>query len=188
MVRGRRNPLHLKLSQRLKRTRKERRYSRHALGRMAGVSDTVIAYLEDSDRTPRVKTVSLLAHALGVSPAWLAYGLGSATPTKGSDGDQALSTRLSELRRHSGVSRDVLGRAAGVPSGSIQQIEEDRGAANLENIERLATALDVSPAWLAFGEGEVPLKLGLGAATGSDGRAVDGQETSDGALVLGSED
>lgn len=155
MVRGRRNPLHFKLAERLKASRKARGMSQWAVCEAAGVADTVVGYIEDQGGTPRISTVAKLAKALGVSNGWLAFGLETGAEHSFSEGME-LAARLRALRTLYGISRAKLGQAGGVPVGSIQHIEEGRGAPRVDTIERLAVALDVSPAWLAFGEGEPP--------------------------------
>lgn len=172
MVRGRRNPRYLKLSDRLRSARKSSGLSRCALGEATGVSDTVVAYLEDGTRTPRISTVVQLAAGLGVSPGWLAYGLGGGSPAVGQDDGLGVSGRLAKRRQHLGLSRAVLAAAAGVTVTAVQHIEDARRVPSVETVERLAVALDVSPAWLAFGEGNRP-DQNYQDAIGADGDAVD---------------
>ena len=157
MVRGRRNPLHYKLAERLKVRRKAHGLTQWALCEAAGVADTVVGYIEYQGGTPRIGTVAKLARALDVSAGWLAFGV---------SGDAAssidfaeLAARLRALRTLHSLSRAKLGQAAVVPVGSIQHIEDGRGDPRVDTIERLAVALDVSPAWLAFGEGPAPRLL-----------------------------
>ncbi len=171
VVRGRRNPRYLKLAQRLKKARKARGISRCALGETTGVSDTIVAYLEEGSRIPRISTVALLANGLGVSPGWLAYGLTSPTGQAIHDTGHGLPVRVNQLRTRLSLSRSALGEAAGITTTAIQHIEQGRRVPNLETIERLATALDVSPAWLAFGEGKPPVTLAAGEAGAADGSA-----------------
>lgn len=159
MVRGRRNPLHFKLADRLKARRKELGLSRWALCEAAGVADTVVGYIEDQGGKPRLVTVSKLATALRVSAGWLAFGIAGLTSPPASPAGPEPATRLRALRTLYGLSRAKLSEAAAAPVGSIQHIEQGLGAARVDTIERLAVALDVSPAWLAFGEGEPPAVL-----------------------------
>lgn len=159
MVRGRRNLRFLKLAERLKKTRKQRGFSRCGLSVAAGLTNQAVSYIEDQDRVPRISTVARLAQVLAVPPGWLAFGLGASAHPGGSSEPAELAERLRVVRAAHGLSRTALAQAAVVLAGSIQRIEEGRGAANVETVERLAIALDVSPAWLAFGEGALPLTL-----------------------------
>lgn len=62
--------------------------SQRALATAAGVGHATIQSLESGDGSPSIKTVEALAHALGVSSAWLAFG---------AEGDaQALSLDVAE--------------------------------------------------------------------------------------------
>lgn len=126
------------------------------LARAAGVTNKVVGYLEEQDRTPRISTIAKLAAALQVSPGWLAYGAAEPHPSGSVTDCSQLSERLRVLRTSRGLSREGLAAAAQVRAGSVQHIEEGRGAANVDTIERLAVALDISPAWLAFGDGRQP--------------------------------
>lgn len=165
MVRGRRNPLHYKLSERLKVRRKAQGITQWALCEAAGVADTVVGYIEDQGGTPRISTVAKLAKALDVSAGWLAFGL-SGDAASGIDFAE-LAARLRALRTLHSLSRAKLGQAAVVPVGSIQHIEDGRGDPRVDTIERLAVALDVTPAWLAFGEGPAPRLLVAYSAGGT---------------------
>lgn len=159
VVRGRRNPRYLKLPKRLKKARKAKGLSSCALSQTAGLANSVVGYIEEESRIPRITTVARLAEALGISPSWLAYGIGPSTPASRADGHRSLAVRLKALRTKLNLSRAELADAAGVTTGPIQNIELGRGAPGVDTIERLATALNVSPAWLAFGGGELPLRL-----------------------------
>lgn len=158
VVRGRRNPRHFKLASRLKQLRTERGYSRSNLSAAAGLTNRVVGYIEQQERIPRISTVARLARVLGVAPGWLAFGLGEPTTLHAAEADE-LAIRLRALRAMHSLSRAKLASAAGVLEGSVQRIEEGRGEANVDTVERLAIALGVSPSWLAFGEGAPPASL-----------------------------
>lgn len=156
VVRGRRNPRHFKLASRLRQVRTERGYSRSNLSAAAGLTNRVVGYIEQQERIPHISTVVRLARVLGVAPGWLAFGLGVPDGPQASDTSE-LAVRLRAQRAMYALSRAALAKSAGVLEGSVQRIEEGRGEANVDTVERLAIALDVSPAWLAFGEGEMTL-------------------------------
>ena len=63
-----------------------------------------------------------------------------------------MGARLQAVRIERAVTKAELGRLAGLTAPSITQIENG-GQSGVEVIEALAQALDVSPGWLAFGEG-----------------------------------
>src|SRR5262245_18302051 len=76
VVRGSPHPRHFGLAFRLRKARKQASMTGMALAHRAGVSDAIVRYLETDQRLPTAGTVARLAAALGVSAAWLAYGLG----------------------------------------------------------------------------------------------------------------
>ena len=47
-----------------------------ALGEKAGLSHTAVNGIEKGHQIPAADTIEALAQALGVSPCWLAYGIG----------------------------------------------------------------------------------------------------------------
>ena len=63
------------MGERLRSIRTERGYTRTDLARMADRKPPTIAAIEDGGQSG-VDTIEALAKALGVSPGWLAYGLG----------------------------------------------------------------------------------------------------------------
>ena len=65
---------------------------------------------------------------------------------------EKLGERLFEARDRAGFTLRELGQRSGVSWSSISAIEKGRQSATAETVERLAIALNVRPAWLAFGE------------------------------------
>lgn len=178
MVRGRRNPLHFGLPERLKKARKAAMLTRQGLSLRAGLSNTAVRIIEEDARTPALDTVELLARALGCAPCWLAYGqLGGRTfgsgrfpvAVQGIDAPRTAvigpadplscakaGERLVLARSARGLSRNALGKLADLSHTAVGNIEEGRSLPSIANAEQLAGALEVSPCWLAYGEGEGP--------------------------------
>jgi DNA-binding XRE family transcriptional regulator len=95
-----------------------------------------------------------LANLLSASPSYLAFGdedtplpLPARRPRSA-----GMPARLRRARRRCGLSRELLGAVAGLSAAHIRQIEAGQIAAGLDLIETLASALDVPPCWLAYGE------------------------------------
>ena len=61
---------------RLKRARKELGLSARELSVSAGLSPSVVQMVEDQRRLPGLDTIEKLAATLGVSTAWLGFGIG----------------------------------------------------------------------------------------------------------------
>lgn len=65
--------------------------------------------------------------------------------------------RLTWVRETTGLSSREIDRLAGLTENHSRAIELNvRNHAQLSTIERIAQALNVQPAWLAFGDGERP--------------------------------
>jgi len=152
MVRGSPNPRWSDLPARLRKARKQSGLTRAALGNKVGRAPEVAAYIESGQRWPTVATIALLASGLGISAAWLGYGIG----TPSSDGPAAtcddMGARLQTVRVEQGHTKASLARLINVTPGTVADIENG-GQAKVKTIEALADVLGVSPAWLAFNQG-----------------------------------
>lgn len=68
-----------------------------------------------------------------------------------------LSHRLVQLRAATDLSQRALGDLANVNQAALSSIERGSAVSKISTIEQVATALGVSPVWLAFGEdGHLP--------------------------------
>lgn len=152
VVRGRKNPLHLKLPERLRRARKKTTLSASALSLVAGISQGGVAKLEAGTWVPRLPTVERLAIALRISPSWLAFGLELAWKPGTSPGCSGLAQRARDARAVRGFSIREVERRAETAEGAVRAIEGGT-MPGLDTLEQIANALGVSPAWLAYGEG-----------------------------------
>lgn len=74
MARGQKAPLHEGLPTRLVRAREQSGMNTAELGRLARLSRTTVANIEEGRTAPGIDTVERLAAALHVSPAWLGFG------------------------------------------------------------------------------------------------------------------
>lgn len=154
MTRGRPNPRHWTLPQRLRRERVARGLGCTGLSVAAGVGHASVSLIERGDRLPRLDTLERIANALCVSPAWLAFGLGEQVWSPGGAGlrCEGLAERARVARLALGLSVRATDRRAGSGEGVLKRIEQG-GMPTPDTVEALAKALGVSPAWLAFGEG-----------------------------------
>ncbi len=110
---------------------------------------------------PGLDTIEKLARALGLSPSYLAFGVEGDAPPPLADGalrSAGCGARLEQLREHRGLSKLALGERAGIAGSALFPIEIGRVSPSVATIEAVAKALDVSPCWLAFGEGASPLE------------------------------
>ena len=154
LTRGVPNPRFFKFADRLRRARRDAGLHAAGLCRAAGLSKSAVLRLEIGPGLPTLPTVEKLARALGLAPGWLAFGLGdiAAAPA----GDELLCRGLAEreraVRAERGLSALGLAKVAGLTDGAIRSVESGRQP-SLATLEAIATALQVSPAWLAYREG-----------------------------------
>lgn len=163
VVRGRKNPLHWGMGSRLKKARRLAGLKRQPLTRLASLPDgSAIVGMERGERIPRLDTVERIAYALGLSPAFLAYGIeGEAGPLPRGLRCEAVAHRLTAERAARGLSVLAVAKLAGLSHTAVGNVE--RGTMpTLATAEALAKALDLSPGWLAFGIGsrELPRRRG----------------------------
>ncbi len=71
------------LGHRLQQAREETGLSQRTLAERAGTVHSTVGDIEKGRRYPAVDTLERLARALGVSPCWLAYGMGPRKPDEG---------------------------------------------------------------------------------------------------------
>lgn len=152
MVSGRKNPLFFGLALRLKQARRHSGLKRLPLAEKAGLAAATGRDIETGKSLPTVGTITRLASGLGVSAAWLAYGIGEQTTAGPPATCDGMGARLQAVRVERAMSKAHLGRLAGLTAPSITQIEKG-GQSGVEVVEALAQALGVSPGWLAFGVG-----------------------------------
>lgn len=64
-----------------------------------------------------------------------------------------MPARLKQARAARGLSQNAVAQAAGVRHPTIIRLEAGASSPSLDTLERVAAALCVSPAWLAYGIG-----------------------------------
>lgn len=155
VVRGRKNPLYVGLAVRLKRARKAARLSFDRIAEAAGLTDgNTVRNLESKvDHLPRLDTVEKIAHALELSPGFLAYGIdGQASPAE-QPGAASVGDRLRVTRLARELSVRALAERSCTSHTAIGKLERGGTMPTVATVEALAVALSVSPAWLAYGTG-----------------------------------
>ena len=137
---------------RLRKARQSAGFSRQGITQRASLAgqSTMLGW-EQGLRIPRLDAVERVAYALGLSPAFLAYGIESdgSQPIEGLR-CEGVALRLRQTRIHLGLSVLALATAAGLSHTAVGNVE--RGTMpTIATAEALATALGVSPGWLAYG-------------------------------------
>jgi len=153
VVRGRKNPLHFGLAARLKRARSAACLSFDSVAEAAGLTDgnTVFQLERKPDHIPRLDTVEKIAYALGLSPAFLAYGIEGACSPSEPLRAAGIGSRLRLTRLARGLSVLALAQLAGTSHTSVANIEKGGTLPSIATAEVLAKALNISPGWLAYG-------------------------------------
>lgn len=172
---GYRNPLCFGCADRIRGRIDASGLTRKDLAAMSGVSHSAICHVEDGNNFPRLSTIERIGECLGISPTWLSYGeegtvrfrkrrAPSPVPYDPPETDPAprppmqcwrgVSQRLRRARTALGFTLRDIGEAAQVSPQGVLLIEKGVSDPMITTIEQLAVALDVSPGWLAFGEGE----------------------------------
>ena len=113
---------------------------------------------EQGLRIPRLDAVERVAYALGLSPAFLAYGIESdgSQPTEGLR-CEGVASRLRQTRAARGLTMRALARAAGLTDTAVRSTETGTSMPSIATVEAFAIALGVSPGWLAYGLGPMEL-------------------------------
>lgn len=151
VVRGRKNPLHFGLPARMKKARK---VSFDAVASAAGLPDGITVYLlEQGRRIPRLDTVEKIAYALGVSPAFLAFGLEGDSSRSGELLADSVGARLRAVRESRGLTMRALARQASLTDTTVRLTESGATVPTIATVEALAKGLEISPAWLGYGLG-----------------------------------
>jgi transcriptional regulator with XRE-family HTH domain len=154
VARGVKNPLHFGLARRLRSARLALDLGRQPLSLAAQLASTAVRSIEVEGRVPSVEAVEKLAAVLRVSPCFLAFGVERPFDEQAVGRIGELPARLKFAREQSGLSQNALAKAAGVARTMIGYIESGATMPSVATIELLASALCVSPCWLAFAEGE----------------------------------
>ena len=144
---------------RLRKARQSAGFSRQGLTQRASLAgqSTMLGW-EQGLRIPRLDAVEQVAYALGLSPAFLAYGIEADTsqPTEGLR-CEGVASRLRQTRTAHGLNLRALARAAGLTHTAVRSTETGTSMPSIATVEALAVALGVSPAWLAYGLGPMEL-------------------------------
>lgn len=169
---GIKNPLWTGFPVRLYRARESCGIDGTNLARDAGLSTSTVRNLEDRVAIPALDTVERIAAALGLNAGWLAFGPYGYEPFRDRQAQPALppddpeptesrrvfrarhtgcAQRVRLAREGSGLSMRALSAAARVSVQTWSNTEAGKTVPKVDSLERMAVALGVAPAWLAYG-------------------------------------
>jgi transcriptional regulator with XRE-family HTH domain len=123
-----------------------------ALSQKVGHDSKVAAYVETGQRLPTVATIARLASGLGVSAAWLGYGLGDMMTNGSAATCDQMGARLQAMRVERGLTKKALAKLVKLSPSTVADIENG-AQTGVEVVEALAQVLDASPGWIAFNQG-----------------------------------
>lgn len=171
VVQGHKRPLHEGFPKRLRWLRKKAGLTQSALAQMVKWGSTSL--LEAGSQKPSIETVEKLAAALGVSPAWLAYGSEAGLPFRQRQARvvlppdppepspavreptglwKGMHRRLKATRLARGMSLGSVARSAEISPQAVHLAEGGTMALRLGTCELIAEALGIAPGWLAYGD------------------------------------
>jgi transcriptional regulator with XRE-family HTH domain len=134
--------------------------SQVALSEATGLDRAAISFLERAERSPDLSTLVRVAGALGVAPAALLEGIGSAgarasgpavEPGASTGPVLRLGANLRAARKEAELSQEALAYEAEVARAAISVYERGGRGPNLRTVLKLARALGLRPAALFAG-------------------------------------
>lgn len=174
---GIKDPLWLLAGARISHLRTECALPATRLGELSGLGPAAVALVEDGKRCPKIDTIELISCALDVSPSWIAFGhegyepfqqrrprepvpldppIPHAEARPATERYKSVGERCRKLRQLRGLSLRAAATAAGISHESLNLVEKGGTIPLVATCERLAVAFDVAPAWLTYGEGQIP--------------------------------
>jgi len=127
----------ISLGQKLRLLREERGLTLKSLGHASGLSPTYLSEIERGKVRPASGALRNVARALGVPVTFLL-----------DHGDNRLGAKVKTLRENLGLTQAALAQKAGISAALVGQIENGRVRPSLKTIEKMASALGISPCYL----------------------------------------
>lgn len=150
-----------------------------AIAAAANVSINAVHLIEEAKVIPKLDTVEAVASVLGVSPAYLAYGVDGKLVFKqrrarsplppdqpevrfgarpSAETWRGVGARLRRARDAAKMSLRQLSALSLVSHQGVAVVEKGEVSPKVSTVFDLALALDVAPGWLAFDDGEGPTR------------------------------
>lgn len=139
------------LANRIKSAMINKDVNKSALAKLVGTSRNTITSWLSGDVTPHFTSINKLADALDVSSGWLSNGNNSnedgiAPPTI------SIAVRLNDLMYEKNIIAINLAASIGASRGAVSKWLSGDSIPSHRYIEKLATVLDTSYKWLAYGQ------------------------------------
>ncbi|MDN5331041.1 MAG: hypothetical protein PWP45_266 [Tepidanaerobacteraceae bacterium] len=121
--------------------RRERGLSLSELAQKAGISATYLCQIENGNVLPSLATLKAIARALNASPQdFLSSHVGY---------------KIKKIRQERGITQAELAKKAGVSAGLIGQIESGKVEPSIKTLEKIASALSLSPCYFVSDDDDI---------------------------------
>lgn len=141
------------LAERLKFARNLRQLSQQEVADLVGIAQSTYGRSESGILKSSSKIVEL-ANLFGVNPTWLATGEGDMELKVVFNGENNLSERLKFVRKKKNLTQMDVANAIGITQATYSELERGLVKSSGKIVE-LANLFDVSPTWLATGQGDM---------------------------------
>lgn len=153
------------LGKRIRQLREEREWRQADLAERLGVTASAVTQWERGQRVPDPAMLERIADTFGVSVDYLLGRTRERDAAIGFHADDALPKhplpRLRALRIQAGLTTEELAKLSGVPRSVIEASESGDAVCSGYDLVRLATALNVSAAFLAGKSDDPTIKTQL---------------------------
>lgn len=149
------------IGQRISKIRIQKGMSMNRLAQLSGLSPSHITRIEHVYRKPNSETIRKIAKALNVSPEEL-YGMPITLPPEELYGmpktlprtvepettQKQISKRIGDVLDNLGWSQSELARRTGLPTSTVSRVVSGKREADIVTLSKIATAFEVSVAYL----------------------------------------
>lgn len=123
--------------------RQEKKLSLSELAEKVGISSSYLCQIENGKVMPALSTLKNIAKALDVKPETLMAA------------NSFVGYKLKKIRSERNITQAELAEKAGVSAGLIGQIESGKVEPSIKTLEKIASALSISPCFFVSEEDEV---------------------------------
>ncbi|WP_422446541.1 helix-turn-helix domain-containing protein [Thermoanaerobacterium sp. DL9XJH110] len=139
-------PRPVALGDKISLLRREKKMTLAQLAEKAGISGAYLCHIETGRAMPSLSTLKSIAAALGVCPDDLMAA-------------SHVGYKLKKVRCERGLTQSELAKKAGVSPGLIGQIESGRVEPSIKTLEKIASALSLSPCYFVADDDEISALL-----------------------------
>lgn len=131
------------LGEKITLIRQKKGISQADLAEKAGISAAYLCHIEKGKVLPAVSTLRAIARALGVCPDDLISAFCH------------VGYKIKKIRRERDLTQAALAKKAGISTGLIGQIESGKVEPSIKTLEKIASALSLSPCYFVSDDDEI---------------------------------